>query len=287
MRHFLVFSLTLFLLECVNGRANSLNPQLLVHGHRGTRGTRPENTLPAFQEAVSVGTDILEMDMQLSADDVIIVSHDPVIDDKCADSSGKKVVAPIPIRSLKASEIAQYDCGAIPNPRFPDQKLYPHTPKPTLESVLAWAKKTSPTIQFNIETKMTAPSPELVADPKHFATKVLELLKKYELVDRTILQSFDPRTLVEAKKIEPKLRLSYLFETEKNYCELTSTLGAQIASPAYQLVTKENVALCHSKGIEVHPWTANAEQEWQRLIQCKVDGIITDYPKKLLAFLGR
>lgn len=266
-----------------------VNPKhVLIHGHRGSRGTHPENTLPAFQEALAAGADILELDMQLSADQVLIVSHDPVLDNHlCKDKNGKPVDPPIAIHLLKASEIAEYDCGSTPNPRFPEQQQIKNTPKPTLEQLFRWAKEAAPHIQFNIETKMVAPKKEWIADPEIFVTKTLELLRKYHLIDRTILQSFDPRTLEVAKKKAPELRLSYLFEDEKDFPARTARLGAKIASPEASLVTQETVKECHQNGIEVHPWTINEPKEWERLIQAGVDGIITDYPRKLVAYLAR
>src|SRR4029077_9600831 len=122
-------------------------------------------------------------------------------------------------------------------------------------------------------------------DPKFFASAVIDLLRRYSLVDRSILQSFDLRTLVEAKRLEPKLRLSALFETERNFCELTEKAGAQIASPDFHLVTASNVRFCHGRRIQVAPWTVNQPSDWRRLIDWGVDGIITDYPAKLVTYL--
>lgn len=262
------------------------NQKVLVHGHRGSRGTHPENTLPAFKEALEADADILELDLQLSKDNVVIVSHDPVLDAHlCRAPSGQPVNPPIPIRSLSAREVARYDCGSTAHPNFPEQKLFPHTPKPTLDEVLAWAKSASSTVQFNIETKMEAPSANLLPEPDLFAGEVLKVLHRYHLVDRTILQSFDPRTLEAAKRKEPKLRLSFLFEKEKDFPKRTKALGAGIASPQASLVTPELVQQCHQYGIEVHPWTINEASEWERLIQAGVDGIITDYPRKLVTYL--
>ncbi len=259
-----------------------------VHGHRGSRGTHPENTLPAFEEAVEAGAEVLELDMQVTADNTVVVSHEPELTPQlCRYASGKTIERPIPIRSLTAKELAQFECGSVPNPRFPEQKRLPGTGIPTLESFLQWKSRKAPQLEMNIETKMTASDPKWIPDPTLFASLVISLLKKYGAVDKAILQSFDFRTLSAAKKLSPSLRLSCLFENETNFCELTAKTGAHFASPNLSLVTPDNVKACHAKNIQVVPWTANTEAEWNRLIDCKVDAIITDYPRKLIQFLGK
>lgn len=283
-----IFCLTgIFVVSChsISTRSGA-EGGLLVHGHRGSRGTHPENTLPAFREAVAAGANALELDMHLSKDDVIFIAHDSVVSGKlCRDANGKKVSVPIPIRSLTAKQLKRYDCGSVKNPLFPEQQQVKGTPMPTLEELLDWVSKNAPQVDLNIETKMDAANPSMNPEPKFFVEKMLELLHKYHLVDRSILQSLDFRTLVEAKKLEPSLRLSALVEFDKNFCELTKKTEAQIASPDFKLVTPEEVARCHAQGIQVLPWTVNTEKDWKLALADGVDGIITDYPRKLKAFL--
>lgn len=258
---------------------------VVVHGHRGSRGTHPENTLPAFQEAVDAGAQVLELDLQLTRDDVPLVSHDPEIGTLCDDENGKPVTTPIPVRTLTFAQIQKYTCGARINPRFPEQKIIPGTRLPSLEAFLTWAKKNAAGLEFNIETKMTAPRAELVADPKLFAERVVALFKKHGVVNKTILQSFDFRTLRAARAIEPKLRLSCLFEDQKSFCDASAAEHATFASPNWEYVTAEEIARCHAKNIQVVPWTANTEEAWKKLLDTKADAIITDYPKKLITYL--
>jgi glycerophosphoryl diester phosphodiesterase len=141
-------------------------------------------------------------------------------------------------------------------------------------------------IKLNIETKMTSPKPNLEPSPTKFVASVVGLLRKYGQLENSVLQSFDFRTLKEAKKLEPKLKLSALFEKPEAICKVTKDLGAQIAAPNFNLVTPEMISECHSMGIEVHPWTLNLESEWKRALSLGVDGIITDYPRKLKTFLA-
>ncbi len=256
-----------------------------IHGHRGSRGTHPENTLPAFEEAMSIPADFIELDTVLSKDGILIVSHDPYIDGaRCKDPNGKQVTHSIAISSLTAEQISKYDCGSTPNPGFPEQKLVPGTPKPTLEAVLKLVQSKSDTIQLNIETKMNQ-DVRRSPDPQMFVEAILTLLKKYNLVERSVLQSFDFRTLTAAKELEPKLRLSALFTSSKRFCEETAKIGASIASPAFKLVNEANVKTCHDLGLTLAPYTPNKEDEWDTLIENGVDAIITDYPRKLAEYL--
>jgi len=261
--------------------------KLAIHGHRGSRGTHPENSIPAFEEAARAGADVLEFDMQLTADDVVVISHDSVITGQhCKDARGLVVKKPIAIRSIPLAKVKTFDCGNIAQERFPEQRRIPKTRIPTLDEVLTWKAQHAPALEMNIETKMEAPEPRWVPDPQHFVTKILEILRKHNAVEKAILQSFDFRTLEVAKKLEPKLRLSCLFEKEKAFCEPTAKVGAAFASPFIALVTPEEVAKCHAQGIAVVPWTLNSEAEWQVALAAKVDGIITDYPRKLIHYLG-
>ncbi|MBY0372332.1 glycerophosphodiester phosphodiesterase [bacterium] len=260
--------------------------KLAVHGHRGSRGTHPENTFPAFEEAVASGAQVLELDLQFTADNVPVVTHDPEITNRlCTYHDGREVTQPIPIRSLKLEELGQFDCGGVPQARFPQQKKIPGTRIPTLDAFLNWWKTKAAHLELNIETKMTAADPKWIPDPELFTRTILEVFRKHGAVEKTILQSFDFRTLRIAKKLEPKLRLSCLFENERNFCELTAAEGAQWASPYLGLVNAHEVGKCHGLGIQVVPWTANNPAEWRPLLESGVDAIISDYPRELLGFL--
>jgi glycerophosphoryl diester phosphodiesterase len=264
------------------------NRAISIHGHRGSRGTLPENTLPAFREAIAAGADYLELDVHLSKDDVIIVSHDPDITGHlCRDPQGQIVKTPIPIRTLTAREIATYDCGNVAQARFPEQQLIPKTPLPRLEEVFQLVKKEAPRIGLNIEAKMTASVPKYIADPIDFTRRIIHLVHQYDLTNQVILQSFDLRIIEAGKRMDPKIRLSCLYEGEvTDFCTPTAKLGAGYASPDFHLVTPEKVRACHEQGILVVPWTLNDEGAWEAALRAGVDGIISDYPRKAIHFLS-
>jgi glycerophosphoryl diester phosphodiesterase len=255
---------------------------ILVHGHRGARALRPENTLPAFEYAIDAGVDALELDMAVTKDNVIVVSHDPLLHPPVC--SGP--VAEAVIHTLTLAEVREWDCGKVQNPGFSRQQTVPGTRMPTLDEVFKLAPKGK--FQFNIETKSFADHPELTPSPEDFVNLVLAEVRKHHLESRVILQSFDFRTLIAMKRIAPEIALSALYEgTPKDFTAIAHESGAGIISPQFGLVTPEQVRAAHAAGLQVLPWTPDTPEDWDRLIAAGVDGIITDDPAALLARLGR
>jgi len=252
-----------------------------VHGHRGARARRPENTLPAFEYAIAQGVDALELDMAVTRDNVIVVSHDPFLQPPvCSGPRGKAV-----IHKLTLAEVKQWDCGAIRNPGFAHQQPVPGTRMPTLEEVFSLAPRG--TFLFNIETKSFPDHPEYTPPPEEFAKLVLEQIRKHHVESRVILQSFDFRTLHAMKALAPGIRLSALYSGRpRDFVEIAKEAGAGIISPAFRLVTPEQVRNAHAAGLQVVPWTANKPKDWDRLIAAGVDAIITDDPAALIAYLN-
>ena len=260
--------------------------QIEVHGHRGARALFPENTLPAFQHALEVGVDVIELDMAVSKDDKVVVNHDLVIDTNiCKYTNDLK-----PVIELSLKEIKAIDCGSLANPRFPKQKRIPGTKIPTLDEVfqlvttskLPAAKK----VKFNIETKSNELFPHLTPSPDKYVRLVNDLIQKYKLEDRVILQSFDIRTLKAMRKLNPKIKLSFLnFEVDDIFSSFAELLKVQINTPYHKQLPEKNTAQLQEKGMKVIPWTANTEEDWDRLIKMKVDGIITDNPQHLIRYL--
>lgn len=252
---------------------------ILVHGHRGARAMRPENTLPAFEYAIAAGVDFLELDMAVTKDNVLVVSHDPVL--QAPVCKGPKAMGVI--RELTLAQVREWECG-VGNPNFPKQLAIPGTRVPTLDQVFALAPNN--TVQFNIETKIFADHPELTPSPEEFCRLVLAEVRKHHLESRVILQSFDFRTLHAMKKMDPSMRLSALYTgLPKDFVAIAKEAGAGIVSPEYHLVTPEQVKAAHAAGIQVVPWTSNQPEEWDRLIAAKVDAIISDDPAALIAHL--
>lgn len=261
------------------GVMRSETRRILVHGHRGARARRPENTIPAFRYAIEQGVDFLELDVAVTKDNVPVVSHDPHLNPMIC--TGPKPGTAIHDLTLK--ELGQYDCGAKKNPLFPDQVPVPGTHVPTLDEVFGLARGNS--VKFNVETKIFADHPELTPGPEEFTKMILDLIRKHGIESRVILQSFDPRTLIAMKRLDPAIPRVALFETERDWMEVTREFEANILSPDYHLVTPARVAQAHKAGLQVVPWTVDKPEDWATLVDAGVDGIITDDPATLIAWL--
>ncbi|HYI96378.1 MAG TPA: glycerophosphodiester phosphodiesterase [Bryobacteraceae bacterium] len=256
--------------------------RVLVHGHRGARAVLPENTIPAFEYAIQAGVDVLELDVSVTRDKVLVVSHDPALDSSICTGWPHRT----PIRLLSLAQLQKVDCGSLKNPEFPKQKPVPGARIPTLDEVFALAKRGD--FEFNVETKIFAKYPFLTPGPGEFARMLYDAIRKHGLEQRVIVQSFDFRTLHAMKKLNPKIRLSALYDgAPRSFIAIAKEAGAQIVSPEHRLVTKEQVDAAHKAGLQVVAWTTNAPADWKRLVECGVDAIISDDPAELLAFLGR
>jgi glycerophosphoryl diester phosphodiesterase len=259
-----------------------------IHGHRGSRGTAPENTLPAFEEALRAGVDVLEMDLGVTRDGVLVIYHDQEINPAIC-KADRGPTRPVAIHRLTLQQLKAYDCGALRNPRFPHQVPVPATRIPTLDEFFEWLRKSSlpaaSNVRFNIEMKSEDSRPELAPPPAEFARLLVAALQRHGMLSRTIIQSFDFRTLREARKLAPEAVLSALIEDrpKESLVELAKSAGnAQVLSPNHEWLTREDISAAHAAGIQVVPWTANSASEWNRLASLGVDAIITDYPSAAL-----
>ncbi len=257
--------------------------RILVHGHRGARAIYPENTIPAFEYAIKAGADVLEMDVAVTKDNVLVISHDPHLNPEICKGPQPNAL----IRSLTLAQVRQYDCGALKNPRFEKQHPVPGTRIPTLDEVLALSSRGS--FEYNIETKSFPDHPDYTPAPEVFAKMMLDEIRKHELESRVIVQSFDFRTLRAMKRLAPEIRLAALYEgTPRDFVEIAREAGgAQIVSPDFHLVTREQVGAAHAAKLQVVPWTANTPADWDKLIDAGVDAIISDDPAALLAYLKK
>lgn len=272
------------------GQASAALRTLEVQGHRGARGLRPENTLSAFEYALQLGVDVLELDLGVSKDGQVVIYHDQWVNPALCKGANR-----VPLNSLTLSELKRLDCGSLKNPRFPEQQPQPLERIPSLDEFFSWIQShpssSAKKLGFNIEIKSDPEFPALSPPPDVFAKRVIEVVRQHGMQKRTVLQSFDHRTLIEARRLEPELTLSALVEKRPtgsagaSLSQIAIRAGAQILSPAHQWLTAEDVKELHASGIRVIPWTANTESEFEKLLILGVDGIITDYPDRLLAFL--
>jgi glycerophosphoryl diester phosphodiesterase len=256
-------------------------PRILVQGHRGARAVRPENTLPAFEYAIEAGADVLELDVWATADNVLVVHHDPLINTTICEGPGGERA----IRKLTLEQVKLWDCGSKKNPEFPRQEPRPGARIPTLDEVLALAPRGA--FLFNIEMKSQPARPELQPPAEEYARLAAEAIRKHKLEKRAIVQSFDFALLRALRSVAPELRRAALYAgLPRDFTELSREAGdAPIVSPHYSLVTAERVKQAHEAGLEVVPWTANTAELWDKLIAAGVDSIITDDPRGLIDHL--
>lgn len=255
-------------------------PRIEVHGHRGARTVRPENTLAGFEYAMKAGADMVEIDLNVTKDDVLVVSHDAAINTKICRGPGGETE----IRKLTLAEVRRWDCG-VGNPDFPKQQAVAGQKIPTFDEVLELARKER--ARLNIEIKSNPKKPEQVPEPRRYAEMVAAAVRKHKLEKQVMVQSFDFRVLLAMKEAAPELRLSALFGGEKR--DLVEAAreagGTPMVSPQYDLATPEQVKKAHAAGLKVFAWTANTTEVWDRLIAAGVDGIITDDPAALIGHL--
>ena len=291
--------------------AQSTNQTILVHAHRGGRAARPENTIPAFQYGIDNKVDALELDIAVTKDNVLVVSHSPYLTQPHYDDprinavltnerhcAGPELPPGTTIHSLTLAQLKQYDCGATTLTAFPKQVAVPHTTIPTFDEVLALAPQGN--FDFNVETKIFRNQPDLTPSPEVFVQMIDDAVRKHHLQSRVILQSFDFRTLHAMKKIDPEIRLSALFgqakydgfmgitEHDKTFTHTAEVFGLRkgdFLSPDESLVTPEEVAAAHNAGFKVVPYTSNTPEGWRKLSDAHVDAIITDDPAGLLQWL--
>jgi glycerophosphoryl diester phosphodiesterase len=262
-----------------------------VQGHRGARYVLPENSLPAFQYALEIGVDTIELDTGVTKDGHVVIVHDQKINPTiCKLKDGRPSSKNQWISQLTLTEVKQYDCGSLVNPRFKNQTLIPNTEIPTLKELFDLVNESSlpnaKSINFNIETKSNPKFPDAQPSPEVFVKLILDLVDQYQLNGRVTLQSFDHRTLLAANAIKPNIKLVALFgDNLSDWVAPTVAAKATVVSPRHDYLTSAEVDQIHKAGLTVIPWTANRKEDWARLIEMKVDGIITDNPQPLIKML--
>lgn len=292
-----------------------------LEAHRGGRDVRPENTLYSYAYAIELGATSIECDMQLTKDGQIVMSHNPILNsDITRDENGNYIENnKYDIRLMTVDELKKFDVGVMdPNcGEYYDlhgKTQFTYDAKiPTLEELMQLIQSYGDkNIVLNIETK-SYPDPVSAgyknnADPKKFVEVFNNIVKKYDMEDRVVLQSFDWQTLIEMKKLNPNISTSTLWQEQpswgrdseslrryekkkspwlggldiKDYqgnpVKAAHAIGADIISPYYTEISKQDVDEAHSLGMKVVPWTVNNEKDMNMLLDMGVDGIISDKP---------
>lgn len=291
MKSIFILLSAILLLSC---SMNEKTYEFDLQGHRGARGLMPENTIPAFLKALDLGVDTIELDLVVTADNRLLVSHEPWFSHLITTKPDGSPVSEDEEKSLNIyrmefEETSQYDVGLRGNRNFPKQQPMEAVKPLFSDAVRAIEEYASernlPKPAYNIETKSV---PEqygvMVPQPQEFASilhqELLELNREFELLNRVIVQSFDPQTLIEFKKLNDGVKLAMLVSDERPMQEYINRLGftPDIWSPGYRLVTPQSITEAEEKGMQVIPWTVNTVDEIRQLLELGVHGIITDYP---------
>jgi glycerophosphoryl diester phosphodiesterase len=289
-----------------------------IEAHRGGRALFPENTLVSFANALSMGVSTLELDIGVTRDGAIVISHERGLNpDLARGADGNYVAAPgIPFVKLSLGEVKQFDVGQIrPGStyaaQFPDQHAVPGTRIPTLKELIDLVRRSgNREVRLNIETKIDPNHPDESPSPERFVDLLLAFLRAETFEDRVMVQSFDWRTLQLVQRLAPQIPTVYLTlqtgrdptvfadrasewtagfdpaEHEKSIPRTIRAAGGAIWSPYSRDVTPALIAESHALGLKVVVWTANQPADMARLIEMGVDGIISDRPDLLRKVAG-
>ena len=270
-----------------------------LQGHRGCRGLLPENTIPAFKKAIDLGVTTLELDLVISKDKEVIISHEPFFSHEIATTPDNVNISEATehghnIYELTYDEIKTYDVGMKPHERFPQQqKISIHKPsfKDMVTEIEAYVTKLGVKKPlYNIEIKR---KPEFDnqyhPEAQEFAQLVVDVVGSLGIEDRTFIQSFDIQSLIETKKLTDKIRLVYLIENENSIKDNIDALGftPDVYSPYFKLIDQSVITFCKRKNMQLIPWTVNEIEDMKQQLSLGVDGIITDYPDRLVDLCQR
>ena len=291
-----------------------------LQGHRGARGLAPENTLPAFAAALSLGVTTLELDIAITRDGVPVISHDPLLNpDFTRGPDGAYLTQRGPaIRSLSLAELQRYDIGRIrPGSRyaaqFPDQKPVDGTRFPRLADLFALVRRSGNlSVRFDIETKVSPLAPDETLAPEPFARALVAAIRDGGMASRSTIQSFDWRTLRLVQQEAPEIGTVYLsaqqrwldnigadsaaaspwtaalkFADHGSVPKMIHAAGGRIWGVHFGDLSAASLAEAHALGLTVLPWTVNEPAQIARMIDMGVDGIISDRPDRVRAEMQR
>ncbi|WP_299336954.1 glycerophosphodiester phosphodiesterase family protein [uncultured Psychroserpens sp.] len=264
-----------------------------VQGHRGCRGLHPENSLPAFKRAIDIGVQTLELDVVISKDFEVVVSHEPFMNHEIAlDVFGNEISQnnekQFNMFQMTYDSIKLYDCGSKGHTNFPLQakeKVY----KPLLKDVIDFAEKSSEqSIYYNIEIK-SRPEYDNIYSPavETFVKLVLDDIFSKQIEDRVTIQSFDLRALELTKQTNDEISIALLVDENEDISTKLSRLSfsPEIISPYFKLLNQDTVKTFQDKGFAIIPWTVNDVGDINLMIDLNVDGIISDYPNRVIQLL--
>ncbi|MFY0651213.1 MAG: glycerophosphodiester phosphodiesterase [Cyclobacteriaceae bacterium] len=270
-----------------------------IQGHRGARGLMPENTIPSFLEALKVGVNTLELDLAVTKDMELLVSHEPYMNSTfCLDPEGNEIAKEdelsYNIYQMSYQEIKSFDCGTKAHTRFPEQQKF-KVKKPLLKKVvdavdIFLEEEEGRKVKYNIEIKSSPKGDNTYHPiPSEYSDLVYDFIQENMKSKSLNVQSFDFRILQYFHSTYPDIELAVLIGNDKSINENLNELGfiPEIYSCDYKLLTESDVSLLHEKGMKVIPWTINESMDMKKMLDWGVDGIITDYPNRAMELMKK
>jgi glycerophosphoryl diester phosphodiesterase len=283
-----------------------------IHGHRGARGLFPENSLAAIQGAIEIGCDAIEVDLCVSADNQLVIHHDPILSPYLVKTKFGNWIDPgIKIKDLTLNLIKEFDIGQLNRDskygqKFPIQKSIPGSRIPLLSEFVELVTTLQSDVVLNLELKSTPYDINITPAADKYVDLVSEALKQHDIISQTFLQSFDWRLPIELKNRFPDLKIGLLTDQQsdgnpqspiagkpslwsnsldlaeyEDVATMVKQAGGNVWSVNFRDLRIEDVKSAHQQGIEVYVWTVNDIDDMERMIEFEVDAITTDYPDRL------
>lgn len=292
------FTITFILFLSCKSQAPKILNSIEVQAHRGDRGFYPENTLSAFYSAIDKGADVIELDLVISKDKKVVVSHDTFMHSSYISwPNGKPITKEEEKKSnlyqMTYDSIRSFDAGFRTNPAFPDQKSV-KSYKPLLSEMVDSIenyilKNKKQRIRYNIEIKSGSGDYGIKQpQPEEFVDLVLQVIQEKKIEKYCNVQSFDAQILNALHKKEPKIVIAFLTGDkglDKNLAKLN--FKPQIYAPHFGLVNTALIDSVRGKNMKIIPWTVNDLKDIESMISLRVDGIITDYPGRVIEKLKK
>lgn len=313
----------IFFIKPLLSQAQSIHAVPQVIGHRGAAGLMPENTLPGFEKALQLGVDALELDVRMTQDQQIVVHHDPCLNrDMTCLPNGKrlthdtKAIRDLSYEDLSYYKVGQLDQSSLYAEKFPDQVPVPGARIPLLKDVLLLARDYQAPVYIEMKTDLGGGSHSLLSDEEIniFAQAVVDVIRDCQVVDQTIVMSFDWRGPLAAKAYDSRVTISFV-TVENGYHDnsvwryrkgsspwlagyrvsdfdgsvpkMIKAAGASGWNAYHRDVKKEDVLEAQALGLNVIVWTPDTKRDQKKMLDFGVDGITTNRPDRLLRLLKR
>lgn len=234
------------------------------YAHRGASAIAPENTLPAFIEALDQGADAIEIDVQMTKDGVPVVIHDEYLE-RTTNGYGM-------VQQYTYAELSRLDAGSWFHKKYTGTKI------PSLTEVMEWLKTNQ--LGLNIELKASNDQSRKLEE------KVIDLIKRYHMKERTIISSYDLRVLQRIHKLDPKIVTAYIYFFLTEPWKYAEAVGAKALHVFFPLLNEETIYQAKERQIQVIPYTVDEWSDISRVLKFDISGIITNYPNRVRKYLN-